>query len=123
MIRFSGTIVWRDGRDPSSFAGGPVEWVQWERYAVSHGLPVVGEDAARAVPITQALFGAYAVLTRGANPRPGFDKWLEQVADLTGYEVKGSDPPRPEHSDGLSPSSHRSPASPPLISTGASRTI
>lgn len=119
MIHFRGVLHYTNGRAPLEFKGGPVEWMAWERYAVSHNLPVVAEDMSRATPVNQALFCAWEATTRHEKPRPGFDTWSASIVDLTEYQVGSTPPTRPEASDASTQSSPSTPASAPASSEPA----
>lgn len=103
MIRISGTIAYLDGRS-DTFEGGPREWVAWERYALSHGLPTVNQDPSRAAGLTMTWFLAYQAATRHAAERPGFEEWLDGVADIAA-DVAEAPPTRPAASAATSSSS------------------
>lgn len=91
MIRLSGTVTYPDGRRVE-FEGGPREWVAWEQYALSKGLPTSSGDPHRAAGLTMTWFLAYRASTRGETTRPGFEAWLDTIDDVLDVRVVGADP-------------------------------
>lgn len=119
MIRVTGTVVYSDGQ-AVAFTGGPVEWIGWEQYALTHGLPTAAADPGHAAGLTMSWYLAYRSATRAmpmAN-RPGFEKWLGGVASIDGLEITDAPPTPPEPSAEQSPSSPSPPASLPASSAG-----
>lgn len=111
MIRVSGVVVFPDGRR-EAFTGGAREWVAWEQYALSRGLPTAADDPRRAAGMTMTWFLAFRASTRGQKERPAFEAWLDLIDDVVDVEVGGADPTPPEPSRAASSSSLRLPASP-----------
>lgn len=112
MIRVSGTITLSDGtRVP--FAGGPREFAAWERFALSHNLPPTQNAAGSSAGLTMMWFLAYSCVTRGESTRPGFDAWLDTLADLSDFDLELPPPTRSEASGEPSDSSQSQPESDP----------
>lgn len=116
MIQLSGTVVYQDGRS-EPFTGGPREWVAWEAYALGKGLPTVGADPAHAPALTMTWFLAWACATRKLVPRPGFEVWLETIAEVSGFELEDAPPIPPVASLEPLSRSRSLPADPPESST------
>lgn len=93
MIRVSGVVVFPDGRR-EAFTGGAREWVAWEQYALSRGLPTAADDPRRAAGMTMTWFLAFRASTRGQKERPAFEAWLDLIDDVVDVEVGGADLPR-----------------------------
>jgi hypothetical protein len=115
VIRLAGTVIYLDGRS-EPFTGGPREWVAWEHYALSKGLPTAAADPQHAAALTMTWFLAWACATKGVVPRPGFETWLEAIAEVSGFELEDVPPTLTaaslEPSSGLlSPPADQSPSS------------
>ena len=104
MIRITGTVVYRDGRRVA-FTGGPRELVAWEAFALGRGLPTTADEPGRGAPYTMVYFLAWTLATREQAPRIGFEPWMDQVAEIDGFELIDADPTPPARSDGESSSS------------------
>lgn len=117
MIRVTGTVVYQSG-EQAAFRGGPVEWMAWEQYALTRGLPTAAQDPTRAAGLTMSWYLAYRSATKGLPPatRPGFEKWLETVDEINGLEISDAPPTPPARSVELSASSPSQPASVPASS-------
>lgn len=107
MIRVSGVLLLTTG-ERVPFAGGPREFSAWERYALAQGLPTSQTATGSSAGLTMMWFLAYACSTRGAEHRPGFDDWLDTLADLSEFELEMSPPTQ------AVPSAESSPNSPPV---------
>lgn len=121
MIAISGVAT--VSGEPLGFTGGPRELVQWERYALSHGLPPHQNAQGYGAALTMAYYLAYACLTRDAKTRPGFDEWLGQLEDVRDFSMEEI-PPTPTAPSGepsqLSPPPQASPPAsfgPPMPAT------
>ena len=111
MIKISGVAT--VAGEALGFTGGPRELVQWEQYALMHGLPPHQNAQGSSAALTMAYYLAYACLTRGAEHRPSFDTWLGDLEDLEGFAMDEA-PPTPMAATGASlPPSPALPASPP----------
>ena len=115
MIRVSGTVTLQDGTQ-EPFAGGPREFAAWERFALSHNLPPTQNAAGSSAGLTMMWFLAYSCVTRGATTRPGFDAWLDTLADLSDFELELPPPTRSVASGEPSDSSPSLPESDPETS-------
>ena len=87
MIRFTGTVFYKDGQEQSYEAGGSAQ-ADWEAFAARHGYPLtpnpekLGEFPAK----TWQMFLAYVAL----DIPEGFDTWRKTVLD-----VDSDDQPEP----------------------------
>ena len=83
MIRFSGTVEYKDGRR-EPWAGGGALQAEWEDYALRHDLPLqpTPETLTKFPAKRWQLFLAYAALER----EEGFDGWRQTVADVESDE-------------------------------------
>jgi hypothetical protein len=120
MIQLAGTVLYQDGRS-EAFTGGPREWVAWEAYALGKGLPTVGADPAHAPALTMTWFLAWACSTRQLAPRPGFETWLDSIAEVAGFELEDVPPTPPVASHAPSSVSRSQADAPPPSSTPAIR--
>jgi hypothetical protein len=116
VIRLSGTVVYLDGR-AEDFSGGPRQWVAWEHYALSKGLPTAASDPQHAAALTMTWFLSWACATSKATPRPGFETWLDTIAEVSGFELEDVPPTLPAPSAERSSSSHSPPTDPLQSST------
>jgi hypothetical protein len=120
VIQLAGTVTYHDGQQ-AAFAGGPREWVMWEQYALGRGLPTVAPEPGRAAALTMVWYLAWACATRGQNPRPGFDPWLDSIAEVADFELVDAPPIPLDRSHAESSSSPSPAASRPPSSTASSR--
>jgi len=79
MIRFTGTVHYKDGREETYAAGGGAQ-ADWEEYAARHGYPLVPTpDTITKFPVkTWQMFLAYLAL----DVPEGFDVWRRTVLDV-----------------------------------------
>jgi hypothetical protein len=79
VIRYSGTVTFRDGRE-EHYSGGLAAQADWEAYAVRHGLQITPtpETLTTFPVVTWRLYIAYICL--GAPE--GFDVWRKTVVDV-----------------------------------------
>jgi hypothetical protein len=96
MLKFSGTIIYFDGRQVA-FEGGQREFAAWERYATRNGLPLGMDGTNRAVPITMGRYVAYACQMRGTDNAESFEVWDESVAEVEAgaEQLETADPTQP----------------------------
>ncbi len=79
MIRFSGTVEYRDGRTVAWSGGGALQ-AEWEDYALRHDLPLnpTAETLTRFPAKRWQMYLAYSAL----GVEEGFDVWRKTVADV-----------------------------------------
>ena len=79
MLKFSGTILYKDGREEAYETAGAA-LAEWEAYAVQHGYPLTPRpELLEAFPVkTWQMFLAYSAL----EVAEGFDVWRRTVADV-----------------------------------------
>jgi hypothetical protein len=79
VIRFSGTVLYRDGRTEEWSGGGALQ-ADWEDYALRHELPLnlTAETVTHFPAKRWALFLAYSAL----DVEEGFDVWRKRVEDV-----------------------------------------
>ena len=79
MIRFQGTIFYKDGREEAYVAGGAI-LAEWEPWATRHGYPLTPTpETFGTFPVkTWQLFLAYSSVERPE----GFDVWRASVLDV-----------------------------------------
>lgn len=94
MIRFTGTVHYKDGRTETYEAGGAAQ-ADWEAFAARHGYPLtpnpnaLGEFPAK----TWQMFLAYVAL----DVAEGFDVWRKTLLDVdSDDEPESVNPTRPE---------------------------
>jgi len=104
MIRYTATVIYRDGRR-LDVTGGPREWVAWEAYALSHNLPTAGDQPGRTAGLTMTWYLAFLAAVRGEKDHPGYLPWLDTLEDVVGFKVLDADPTRPAPLAGPSSSS------------------
>jgi len=90
VIRFRGTVAYRDGSE-ASFESGTAALAAYESYAMRHGLPI-GEG----MPPT---LGALVIAHHALRVDEGFDVWRENV-DGVELVADGLDPTQSEASNG-----------------------
>lgn len=79
MIRFAGTVHFRDGREERFEAGGAIQ-ADWEEYAARHDLPTIPTpETVTRFPVKRwQMYLAYAAL----GVPEGFDVWRKTVSDV-----------------------------------------
>ena len=84
MIRFTGTVIYKDGRTEDYEAGGAI-LAEWEPWAARHGYPLTPTaDTLTGFPVkTWQLYLAYSALERAE----GFETWRKTVADVDSADV------------------------------------
>lgn len=90
MIRFRGTVAYRDGSEVT-FESGTAALAAYESYALRHGLPL-GEG----MPPT---LGALVMAHHALGVPEGFDVWRETVDGIE-LEADGLPPTQEEASSG-----------------------
>jgi hypothetical protein len=99
MIRFTGTVYYKDGREQAYEAGGAAQ-ADWEVFAARHGYPLVPTpDTITTFPVkTWQLFLAWGAL----EVAEGFDVWRRTVMDVdSADEPELVSPTLPEATSGL----------------------
>jgi hypothetical protein len=88
MIRFKGTVVYKNGRPPEPFEGGAPVLAKWEMYALRHGYPLEPEKVPKMLWMHVLAHAALGV-------PEGFDVWLDEVDDIDDFEASGVPPTLP----------------------------
>jgi hypothetical protein len=79
VIRFAGTVEYKDGRREAWAGGGAIQ-AEWEDYALRHDLPLnpTKETVTRFPAKRWQMYLAYTAL----EVEEGFDVWRKTVADV-----------------------------------------
>lgn len=79
MLKFSGTILYKDGREEPYETGGAA-LAEWEGYAARHGYPLTPRpELLETFPVkTWQMYLAYSAL----GVEEGFDTWRRTVSDV-----------------------------------------
>ena len=87
------TINYRDGRT-AEVVTDQGDIAEFELWAMRRGMkaPAPDQTVMMAAPITFLRFAAWAASHRGNTPRPDFDLWTQDVAEVTPDDQEEADP-------------------------------
>ena len=86
-------IRFRDGRT-AEVVTDQGDIAEFEMWAMRRGMkaPAADQTVMMAAPITFLRFAGWAASHRGNQPRPDFDLWTQEVAEVTPQEQEEADP-------------------------------
>lgn len=87
------TVTYRDGRS-TTVVTDQGDVAEFEMWALRRGMkpPTPDVSLMQVVPVTFLRFAAWAASHRGNQPRPDFDLWTADVAEVVPLEAVEPDP-------------------------------